>query len=407
MSEQQQTEELLPAIPPLATTEVDDILPPAEVESPTTDAYNANVDDVLPKAEIKEEIRVEETPDEIEGLKVELDLNAVKDEEKIESEVHIQVAEEFTVADTHLTTEQLSETPVGTSALIAEAAAAAVAAAGVNVEDSDVTAAALAVKTEEDDEVQAKRNEQRRKRYREKSVEEETGENKINKKSQTHEDQLAARRLKDRQRYANMNPDQRQVYNSKRREQYHRQSENSRHRRRERERARYHSLVPHAAKERNTRRAKLERERYQRLTPDELESKNQKRRERAAKGRQNKPEGGDVDISALGSAGSISLEAPLLTLADPQIIPTPAIPMIQTAILVTPTNYGEDIGSQHDVGLEHQSLDHSGVAVTDNVTESIHLKDEVFVSPVIGGDIVAAAVEAATEAVEKSPIVSI
>ena len=101
-----------------------------------------------------------------------------------------------------------------TSAIIAEAAAAAVAAA-VNVEDADVTAAALAVKTEE--ETHAKKNEQRRKRYREKTVEEEAAETKPSKKTPSHEDQLAARRLKDRQRYANMTPEQRQVYNSKRR----------------------------------------------------------------------------------------------------------------------------------------------------------------------------------------------
>lgn len=101
-----------------------------------------------------------------------------------------------------------------TSAIIAEAAAAAVAAA-VEVEDADVTAAALAVKTEE--ETHAKKNEQRRKRYREKTVEEDAADSKPSKKAPSHEDQLAARRLKDRQRYANMTPEQRQVYNSKRR----------------------------------------------------------------------------------------------------------------------------------------------------------------------------------------------
>lgn len=264
--------------------------------------------------------------------------------------------------------------------------------------DADVTAAALAVKTEEDDEAQSKKNEQRRKRYREKSVEEETGANKITKKSQTHEDQLAARRLKDRQRYANMNPEQRQIYNSKRREQYHRQSEASRQRRRERERARYHSLDLSAAKERNQRRAKLERERYQRLTPEELEAKNQKRRERAAKGRQKKLAAANVVANA--NPVSIPLEAPLLTIADPQIIPSPAIPLIQTSISVPPGNYGEDRS-------ENQRIDHSGVAVTGNASESALSKEEILVPPVIGSDIVAAAVEAATEAVEKSPVVSI
>jgi hypothetical protein len=70
----------------------------------------------------------------------------------------------------------------------------------------------------------------------------------------------------------NPSAEQRQVYNAKRREQYHRQSEISRQRRRERERARYHALQSDAAKDRNSRRAKLERERYQRLTPEELEA---------------------------------------------------------------------------------------------------------------------------------------
>eukprot|EP00522_Entomoneis_paludosa_P012366 CAMPEP_0172455414 /NCGR_PEP_ID=MMETSP1065-20121228/12056_1 /TAXON_ID=265537 /ORGANISM="Amphiprora paludosa, Strain CCMP125" /LENGTH=408 /DNA_ID=CAMNT_0013207875 /DNA_START=97 /DNA_END=1323 /DNA_ORIENTATION=- len=104
----------------------------------------------------------------------------------------------------------------------------------------------------------------------------------------SHEEQLAARRLKDRQRYANMSLDQRQVYNSKRREQYHRQSELSRQRRRERERTRYHALESDQAQHRNSQRAKLERERYQRLSPAELEAKNRKRRERAAVLRQKK-----------------------------------------------------------------------------------------------------------------------
>ena len=94
-----------------------------------------------------------------------------------------------------------------------------------------------------DDEAQAKKNNQRRKRYREKSVEDDTVDNKPAKKSQSHEDQLAAHRLFDRQQFANMTPEQRQVYNAKRREQCHRQSEVSRQRRREHERARYHRLL--------------------------------------------------------------------------------------------------------------------------------------------------------------------
>jgi hypothetical protein len=148
-----------------------------------------------------------------------------------------------------------------------------------------------------DEDATARRNEQRRKRYREAKVEDSTGkgglgldmdDEKPAKKSQSHESQLAARREKDRQRYSNMSGGQRQVYNAKRREQYHRQSENSRVKRRERERSRYHSLNNDMAKDRNSRRARLERERYQRLSSDELESKNRKRRERAATARQRK-----------------------------------------------------------------------------------------------------------------------
>lgn len=221
------------------------------------------------------------------------------------------------VPTNHLTAPEVP-TDVDTSAMIAEAAAAAVFAVGdvqlavdaalaadENNTGDDAAAAvaavaAASVKTEAMNvadvaaahlnaiDAETKKNEQRRKRYREKSVEEEppppckklTGDN--------HVDQLAIRRKKDRERYANMTPDQRQVYNCKRREQYHRQSEASRQRRRERERERYHSLENDDAKHRNARRAKLERERYQRLNPDQLENKNRKRRERAAAARNKK-----------------------------------------------------------------------------------------------------------------------
>lgn len=98
----------------------------------------------------------------------------------------------------------------------------------------------------------------------------------------SHEAHLANRRQKDRQRYALMSNEQREVYNSKRREQYHRQSEISRKKRRERERIRYHSLEHSKAKDRNSRRASLERERYKKLTPEELAQRNAKRRSRAA-----------------------------------------------------------------------------------------------------------------------------
>jgi hypothetical protein len=152
------------------------------------------------------------------------------------------------------------------------------------------------------DDANVKKNENRRKRYREKTFDEieaefpDNGDDISITSSQkkkgivggTHEDLLAARRMKDRQRYATMTADQRQAYNAKRREQYHRQSELSRQRRRERERARYHSLQMEEAKVRNKRRAKLERERYQKLSPEELEAKNRRRRERAALNRQKK-----------------------------------------------------------------------------------------------------------------------
>ncbi len=98
----------------------------------------------------------------------------------------------------------------------------------------------------------------------------------------THEEHLASRRQKDRERYASMTSEQRSVYNHKRREQYHRQSTTSRKKRRERERIRYHSLTNDKAKERNRRRAALERERYKKLSPEELSQRNAKRRARAA-----------------------------------------------------------------------------------------------------------------------------
>jgi hypothetical protein len=149
------------------------------------------------------------------------------------------------------------------------------------------------------DDINVKVNENRRKRYREKTFDEIEAEFPDNgddismtdsqkKKGGTHEDLLAARRMKDRQRYATMTAEQRQAYNAKRREQYHRQSELSRQRRRERERARYHALQAEDAKMRNKRRAKLERERYQKLSPEELEAKNRRRRERALLNRQKK-----------------------------------------------------------------------------------------------------------------------
>lgn len=197
-------------------------------------------------------------------------------------------------------------------AMIEEAAAAAAAAAAAGAvthlipqEVDAATAAALAVKTEEavpsaspgvatvlDREDKAMTvDEEQYKRERERLEEESTNitvstvsgaARKRLKRPEDREAELAQRRMKDRERYSNMNAEQRKAYNARRREQYHRQSEASRQRRRERERSRYHELSVEAAKERNARRAKLERERYQRLSPAELEARNRRRRERAA-----------------------------------------------------------------------------------------------------------------------------
>lgn len=95
------------------------------------------------------------------------------------------------------------------------AAVAAVAAAQAN-EISDAT---IAVGNESEIDADVKKNEQRRKRYREKSVEEDylQPEKKLKKKWETRDEELASRRLKDRERYAGMTPDQREEYNKKRR----------------------------------------------------------------------------------------------------------------------------------------------------------------------------------------------
>lgn len=95
------------------------------------------------------------------------------------------------------------------------AAVAAVAAAQAN-EISDAT---IAVGNESEIDADVKKNEQRRKRYREKSVEEDylQPEKKLKKKWETRDEELASRRLKDRERYAGMTPDQREQYNQKRR----------------------------------------------------------------------------------------------------------------------------------------------------------------------------------------------
>jgi hypothetical protein len=106
-----------------------------------------------------------------------------------------------------------------------------------------------------------------------------------------------------------MTPEQRQIYNAKRREQYHRQTDNSRVKRRERERSRYHSLNNDAAKERNARRARLERERYQKLTGDDLESKNRRRRERAAAARSKKELSAAATVAAVAAGEAMPMDS--------------------------------------------------------------------------------------------------
>jgi len=114
---------------------------------------------------------------------------------------------------------------------------------------------------------------------------------------------LAARRLKDRRRYATMSPTQRAAYNAHRRELYHRQGEEARKRRRERERARYHSLEGDDKRTRNARRAQLERERYNKLSKEELAERNAKRRERAKMKKMMITNGGSAAATS-GGAGA-------------------------------------------------------------------------------------------------------
>lgn len=164
----------------------------------------------------------------------------------------------------------------------------------------------------------------------------------------SHEQHLASRRMKDRERYASMTPDQREIYNSKRREQYHRQSEASRKKRRERERTRYHSLTQCDAKDRNVRRAALERERYKKLDPGELAARNARRRERAAALRAQKK------AAAAAAAGVVNVKVPVDVTMD-------AVSMQQSmqqvvAPMVTPEAVGEAQAPQdaQDVAMMEQ-----------------------------------------------------
>lgn len=123
-----------------------------------------------------------------------------------------------------------------------------------------------------------------------------------------HGNLLAARRMKDRRRYATMSPTQRAAYNAHRRDLYHKQGETARQRRRERERQRYHSLEGEDRKARNARRAKLERDRYQKLSKEELADRNRKRRERAKSRKTNAKRA----ESATAAAAAIETDVPAL-----------------------------------------------------------------------------------------------
>jgi hypothetical protein len=259
------------------------------------------------------------------------------------------------------------------------AAAAAVAAVSAFETENNNAEAEL-------DDADTKKNEQRRKRYREKSVDDEA-DPPIKKQATTqasHEDQLASRRMKDRQRYAGMTPDQRQVYNAKRRDQYHRQSENSRQRRRERERERYHSLENEDAKTRNTRRAKLERERYQRLDPESLEKKNRKRRERAASARAKKAiernnEGNPIPttIAQIAPTDDVTAAAP----------PTDDVPPTVT----------DDVSAPVADSVADSMVADEVKAAEENLENSIPKEEQIALATT---EVEKAAVEAAVEAVE-------
>lgn len=187
--------------------------------------------------------------------------------------------------------------------------------------DVDATVAALNVDTvdvkgddeyDDMDDSPPRRNARKRSRDVKKEENNDDDDDDGSSKKSNHEHQLASRRHKDRQRYANMTPEQRQVYNAKRREQYHRQTDNSRVKRRERERSRYHSLDTESAKERNARRARLERERYQKLNGDALEQKNRRRRERAAAARMKKEMTTGANVAAVAAGESIMEDDPKL-----------------------------------------------------------------------------------------------
>lgn len=188
-----------------------------------------------------------------------------------------------------------------TSAMIAEATAAAIASATA-VDVIAVDAAALAAESAANLVDAAgvpvvplrpshsdRKNEQRRKRYRERILDEEVYDEEAGEASKQrprtastcHGDHLASRRAKDRDRYANMTPEEREAYNARRRSQYGKQPSSTRQRRRERERIRYHNFSEDDTKERNARRAELERERYKKLSREVLDERNRKRRERA------------------------------------------------------------------------------------------------------------------------------
>jgi len=126
-----------------------------------------------------------------------------------------------------------------------------------------------------------------------------------------HQQLLASRREKDRERYKKMTTEEKDKYNLKRREQYYTQTEESRRRRRERERFRYHALDTDSAKDRNKKRAALERERYKKLTPEQLAARNAKRRKRAALRRKDRLLSPFIEISdgpVVGNTNNMSTD---------------------------------------------------------------------------------------------------
>lgn len=172
----------------------------------------------------------------------------------------------------------------------------------------------------------------------------------------SHEQHLASRRQKDRERYASMSKDQREVYNCKRREQYHRQSEISRKKRRERERVRYHSLPGEKAKDRNVRRASLERDRYKKLSGVELSGRNAKRRARAAALRAQKKQ----SVASVNGEASSPAIGEVVGHMDPvHGIPSVSVPDSPMDLPAPPVDGDLEDDGDGDVEDDHDSIEES------------------------------------------------